>query len=265
MRSYRLSYAVVTVLFCGHLLSACSQSDRPSWMNTITGKPNRPYDNIAIGTKHPPMLNPKPGTLKRPTPPGAPPSLESNPYDYFDAVGNPVGTTPPPAMPAPMEDTAGSQDQRSAVTPRKSFPVNLPYSDALPPASGAPAAQAPPQAPVAAVPAETAKPKAATATDYPELSSVPYAPSQLREIKAQREKETLALEQEHVKASQQKQALEQGIVLETPPAMPWQAPTSSPAEPPVVLGHAYQEAPASGYAARMRSLQQTAVTTPAEY
>lgn len=255
------------------LLSACSEESRPEWVNTLTGKPNRSYNNFAIGPKHPPVLNPKPGSLQRP--PGMSPSLENNPYDYFDTIGNPatIAPAPPPvppaAAPAPMPPStegdghSSAPMKKGAIASRKSFPVNLPYPGESSPAAAESqsAIQVPPPMPVATSSAPAAKlPPNVAAASYPDLSSVPYIPPELREAKAKRDAEQRGLEKEHAKADQKKEALEQGFILE---GMPWQ--TSASSQAPVMLGHAYDTAPASGYAERQRTLQQTTIATPAEY
>lgn len=252
MRFYRVSRILMMALLCVSTLSACSDQSRPEWLNTALGKPNRPYDNMILGNKHPPILNPKPGTLKGPAPSGVP-SLENNPYDYFNALENPSTVTPSHPMPMPPESEMNVPPKKNGAGARKSFPVSVPYDNV----NAAPVQVLPPL-PVAETPVRRAEPKTAA---YPDLSSVPYTPPELRAVKDERKKETQTLEQERARAERKKQALEQGEMLEE--AAP--AETTAPSQTAVMLGHVSSAAPAAGYADRMKTLQQTPVNTPAEY
>lgn len=240
MGFYRAFHGFGMALLAVAALSACSQETRPDWMNSMMGVTPRPYANVASGVKRAPALNPK-TSGGPPGVPGAPTALQTNPYDYFDAMGNPppdmAGHAPVPEKPA----------NSGGVNPRKSFPVNLPYEESM------------------------QKPAAPENMAYPDLSSVPYVSPEMREIRAGRAKQMQALERERLEAEQKKQVLEQAVAPEPAPApaapMPWQAPPSAAAQPPVLLGHAKEEpeAPPSSYADRLRQLQGTAAATPAEY
>ena len=128
-------------------LMACTP-ERPEWLG---GDPRRPAEDVVIGPKRTPLLNPRSGshpagnqgseTSGQPPPPGSPPpSLQNNPYDYFDDSGNPKPALPPSA-PAPssgeptmFERWLGEDDQGRAApagnqhAARKQFPANPSYS-----------------------------------------------------------------------------------------------------------------------------------------
>lgn len=123
-------------------LAACSP-ERPEWLG---GDPKRPAADVVIGPKRTPLLNPRSGgypagnqgseTSGQPPPPGSPPpSLQNNPYDYFDNSGNPKpAPAPSSSEPTMFERWLGKDDQgRAAPTgnqhaARKQFPANPSYS-----------------------------------------------------------------------------------------------------------------------------------------
>lgn len=145
--SYRFTVAFLSLssLFW---LTACTP-ERPEWLG---GDPKRPAEDVVIGPKRTPLLNPRFGghpagnqgseASGQPSPPGSPPpSFQNNPYDYFDDSGNPKPAAAPPPAAAPSDNNPtmierwlGSDNQEKPPSlenqymARKQFPANPSYS-----------------------------------------------------------------------------------------------------------------------------------------
>ncbi len=189
------------MLLCSIItLSACSQNGRPEWVKSMLGESDRDDRNIVVGAKHAPAFNPKTGDANASRAGHAitpPPSMKTNPYDYFDDYGNPITPSPsamqppPPAKPVPM--------------PRRSFPGSAPE-----PQSSLQPLTVPPPVPVTETPVAppgAAEKDAEKDLSYPSLSSVPKIPPQMQAIKAGRQQQMEDMRQTHLQAEEQRQAI----------------------------------------------------------
>lgn len=194
------------MLLCSIIpLSGCSPASMPSWVRTMTGNENyeRDANNVVRGAKHAPAFNQKSGGRKMGMgkPAGAPPDMGENPFDYFDLHGNPVtpqATAPSPIAPpaAEMPALAPMEQPKPSLTPLISPPAEEQKPAAME-KSGSWFERA-----FGLNHSETDKNEA-----YPELSSVPQPPSEFKNIKADHQKNTEALQQEHKQAEEQRQGV----------------------------------------------------------
>lgn len=264
MKPCRTFHTVVPALFFGVLgvlsLAGCASEQRPSWINQLLAD-ERPTQVVA-GPRRLPMLNPKPMPPQAKAPPkqpASPPTMQSDPYGYFEAMEAkkaPLPAAMPVRKPFPgvMEDVPppGSASQSSMMPPPETVqvPPQMPIAEvpaAMPSAASAPAGE--PQSStwlsrMADDITGTSKPEDAKrheAEPYPALSSVPETPKTFKNVKAQNEQRMEELQQEHMWAEQQRQALNEGQPLpqaEPKPLLPEAAAPAS-AQPRELLGHAY--------------------------
>lgn len=280
-------FVALSIMVSGTLLlTACTV---PSWVSSTFGPSERDSENKVRGAKHRPLMNPQSSSPQAPAKkevsrpsayldkPRSAPSIDTNPYDYYDDVGN-------VRVPKPVEKKpSASAVAKMEAMVRKPFegnPLTSSETVAVAPIPPAPVEQQASSgwfgrmADRISGESETPEAKEGQNAEYPTLSSVPKVPEAMDNVRAERDQYREELTQDHVQAVQKKQQLTEEPVAAQAPAVAASAPAtvktpkkepakqvvkkkpSAEAEPkevagkePVLLGHmrkAAELAPSAG-------------------
>jgi hypothetical protein len=124
---YKNTTAISLCLASIFSLSACSM-DRPTWLG---GEDKRPAENVRIGAKRIPILNPKPGMMPPPSVEQAP-APHAQPPMVLAPLPPPVAPAPPlKPMPEDLDQAAGINEAPSTPDDdiaRREFPVDSVHS-----------------------------------------------------------------------------------------------------------------------------------------